>query len=92
MDSNLFDWMTLRNNTFVLDGLEEMVKDQGAERKALNPKRGVGGGGYRTVNRLKAAYRRANSSTVTSYGGKTPHSAAMRKNPRIPSTHSSSST
>ena len=38
------------------------------------------------------AYRLAKSSTLTSYAGRTPHSAAMRKNPRIPSTHSSSST
>ena len=29
---------------------------------------------------------------TASYGGKIPYSAAMRKNPRIPSTHSSSST
>ena len=37
-------------------------------------------------------YRAAISSTATAYGSRTPYSAAMRKNPRIPSTHSSSST
>jgi len=40
----------------------------------------------------RVAYRAASSGTATAYGGRTPYSAAMRKKPRIPSTHSSSST
>ncbi len=37
-------------------------------------------------------YFAVSSGTATAYGGSTPYSAAMRKNPRNPSTHSSSST
>jgi hypothetical protein len=43
--SKSFGWMTLRNNSCVISGLEQMIAAQADQRKALNPKRGVGGGG-----------------------------------------------
>ena len=40
---NSFGWTILRNNPFVINGVEQMIEGQAAQRKALNPKRGMGG-------------------------------------------------
>jgi len=38
-------WTILRDNSFRICGLEEMIKGQTVDRKSLNPKRGYGGRG-----------------------------------------------
>ncbi len=40
---NSFKWTILRDNPFAINWLEQMIEDQTAEEKALNPKKRGGG-------------------------------------------------